>query len=165
MTGRARHLLDDRSGAVLVETVIVFVPLLTFFLAVLQVLEIGAANLVIKRAASVAARAAIVVLPDSEEYYPGSGVNSFSGKRSEEIHEAARMILATNSSFVASSANVTVTPAANNDPLTATVSARFRCGVMCLGGSVRLSGSATHTYQGAKYSYDYGNLSDFNPTP
>jgi Flp pilus assembly protein TadG len=162
MTARHRRLFSDQDGAVLVETLVTLVPLLVFFLAVLQLLEICAGSLIVKRAASAAARAAIVVLPDSDEYYD-SPVNTWQGQRRQEVTEAARMILRTNTSFDADAANVDVTPVQNHDPLTATVRARFKCGVICLGGSVELSGSATHIYQGAQYIYDFFSWSDYNP--
>ena len=166
MNAGSRRRFARQRGAVLVETLVTMVPVLGFFFGVLQVTELCTADLVVQRAASAAARAAIVVMPDSKQYYPDSEVNAFSGKRQEEITRAADMILATNSNYVPNSARVAIVRRGQgiSDPLTATVSADFNCGVTCVGQSVTLTATDTRAYQGAQYSYDFATLSDFDPS-
>ncbi len=64
-------LLDDKRGVVLLEFLIAFVPLWTFFLCVVQVAFFARANLMVKHAADSAARSAVVVLPDDPNEYGG----------------------------------------------------------------------------------------------
>jgi len=64
-------LLVDRRGTVFLEFLVVFVPLWTFFLSLVQLALISHANLVVKHAADAAARSAVVVLPDDPNEYGG----------------------------------------------------------------------------------------------
>lgn len=69
--GREDPLLVDRRGTVFLEFLIVFVPLWTFFLSLVQLALISHASLIVKHAADSAARSAIVVLPDDPSEYGG----------------------------------------------------------------------------------------------
>ncbi len=86
-------LVREVKGAVYVELLIAYLPVLFFFLATWQLIEMAAANLIVKRAASAAARAAVVVLPDNPRYYGGAGVNSPTGLKKVDIDQAARLVL------------------------------------------------------------------------
>jgi len=150
----------DQRGAVFVEHLIAYLPVMFFFLATWQLMELCAAHLILKRAASAAARAAVVVLPDDPAFYDGVPKDSFSGKRKEDIEFAAALILSTSPHF---SKDFTVEAPSNlkgGQPLTATVKAKFQCfagwvSLVCGPTGVReLSAKATYAYQGAAYSYE-----------
>ncbi|MBK8169932.1 MAG: pilus assembly protein [Sandaracinaceae bacterium] len=63
-------------GAVYVEFLIVFIPVLTLFLGSIQAALLYGANLVVRHSATTAARAAIVVLDDEPENYDDQPRNS-----------------------------------------------------------------------------------------
>jgi hypothetical protein len=77
-------LLSDRRGAVYVECLVAFVPVLLLFLCICQLSFIAAAKLVVGHAAYAATRSAIVVLEDDPEHYAGASRGSLSeGDRAE----------------------------------------------------------------------------------
>ena len=96
-------------GAVYVEFLIVIMPFLTLFLGLTQLGLIFAADLLVEHAASTAARAAIVILPDDDKNASyanipvntvgsaGSGLSRYgsapAGGRLDEIKKAARLTL------------------------------------------------------------------------
>ena len=82
---RRAPLWRDARGAVFVEQLIAFLPVMFFFLAAWQLMELCAGDLLVKRAASAAARAAVVVLPDDPMFYGDVAVNSFTGARRRDI--------------------------------------------------------------------------------
>lgn len=88
-----RALQNDRSGAVYVEFIIAFLPLLVFFSSLVQLAVLQTADLVTKHAATVAARAAVVVLPDDPKFYGGEQKNQASGQRLSDIQMAATIPL------------------------------------------------------------------------
>lgn len=142
-----------------VETLIVFLPVLFFFMVTLQLIELWTGSIVARHAAWMAARAASVVLPDDPAFYGGVPVNSYQGRRREEVTQAARSILAAKSQFDAGGTSVEVEGEENGGPLRVTVNAPFRCfapfvNVVCGGGSRNLIGRATHVYHGANYAYE-----------
>jgi hypothetical protein len=69
------RLRDDESGIAYVEFLIAFIPFFVMFLGMIQIALYFSANLLVRHAASTAARAAIVVLPDDPEYYDDEPVN------------------------------------------------------------------------------------------
>jgi len=155
----AEKLLIDARGAVFVEHLIVFLPCMFFFLATLQTIELCTGNLVIKRAASAAARAAVVVLPDDPKNWGGAPIHAFEGARAAAVIEATRMILKADSHFDPGSASVAVTGASGVGPLTATVTARYRCfagfvNLVCAGSSRELKGVFTQAYHAAGYIHE-----------
>lgn len=158
--GSARKLRDATDGAVLVEYLIALLPVLTFFLATWQLIELSTGNLILKRAASAAARAAIVVLPDDQSFYAGAPVNRFVGLRKSDVESAARSILDIAGPGRFTNVRVEISPAepSGNVVLTTTVTADFRCfagwvSFVCGGSSRTLSARSTHVYQGAPYQY------------
>jgi hypothetical protein len=155
----SRELVNDQSGAVFVEHLIVFVPTMFFFLATMQTILLCTGDLVIRRAASVAARAAVVVLPDDPLKYEGVGINEFSGARRAAIIEATRMILEADPHFDRNAVQVSVSGASGVGPLTATVTAPYRCfasfvNLVCGGSSRQLRATSWQAYQGANYAYE-----------
>ena len=77
-------------GAVYVEFLIAFMPLLVMFMSLVQLAFVQIANIVTKHAAVAAARAAVVVLPDDPSYYGGQKVNEAAGARLTAIEGAAK---------------------------------------------------------------------------
>lgn len=147
---------DD--GAVFVETLIAYLPVMFFFMATWQLCELCAAHLIVVRSASAAARAAAVVLPDDPFYYEGTGLNAFEGTRKGDIELAAKMVLAA-APQISDDPVITVSGASGAGPVKATVVANFHCAagwvsLVCGGGGVRsLRAEAEYAYQGAKYTF------------
>jgi hypothetical protein len=94
-----RDLASDGRGAVYVETIICFLPVFILFLGVVQLSFIASAKLVVRHAAVMGARSAIVVLEDDDpgRYgeegfgvidYQGSGA-SVASTRDEELRHIA----------------------------------------------------------------------------
>jgi hypothetical protein len=155
----------DRRGTIYIEYLITVIPVLAFFVATWQFIELATADLVLRRAASAAARAAAVVLPDDPLFYRGE--NGPDAKKMEDVELAAKEILGTMcvpgiatvpSGFT--DADVSVSPDRTpGEPITATVTAQFHCAMgwasmVCGGrGTRQLVAKATYAYQGAHYHY------------
>lgn len=153
-----RTRLAKNEGAVFVEMLIAYLPIMFFFMATWQLSELCAAHLVVLRAASAAARAAAVVLPDDPFYYEGTGINAFEGSRKGDIELAAKMVLAA-APQISDDPVISVSGNSGNGPVKATVVANFHCAagwvsLVCGGGGVRaLRAEAEYAYQGAKYTF------------
>ena len=153
-----RRRLGANDGAVFVETLIAYLPVMFFFMATWQLCELCAAHLVVVRSASAAARAAAVVLPDDPFYYEGTGLNAFEGTRKSDIELAAKMVLAA-APQISDDPVISVSGASGTGPVKATVVANFHCAVgwvslVCGGGGVRsLRAEAEYAYQGAQFTY------------
>jgi hypothetical protein len=149
----ARH----TRGAIAVEYLIAFLPVMYFFASIWQIADLYAGHLIVQRAASAAGRAASVVLPDDPAYYGGAGP-TYAGLRRTQIELAANLVLQA-STKIAAAPQVTIEGASGNGPLTATVRARFLCfpgwGNLVCGadGQQLLTASARYPYHGAKYTY------------
>src|SRR6188768_1377485 len=91
-----REVLSNERGAVFVEKLIVYLPLLLTFFLGWELAELGAASIMVQRACAAAGRAAMVVLPDDPVFYDGEPVHSYSGMRRDDIELAAGMILSAN---------------------------------------------------------------------
>ncbi len=155
---------SDARGAIFVETLIAFFPVVVFFLAVWQVADACAAHLIVKRAESAAARAAVVVLPDDGRFYgadANTGVNSLGGVRQDDIDSAARLVLAASPHFTSTSSQVELSPGKFQGKalVTAKVTADYRClarwvSFVCgASGTIPMTAEASLPYQGASYQY------------
>jgi len=157
--------IDDQRGAVYVEMLIAYVPVLAFFFGVLQLADIAAAHLIVQHAASAAVRAAVVVMPDDPVFYEGGrdGAEPQDNKRAD-IERAADTVLRATHRLISDGDNVelnreiAITHDAGHlrDPVTARVSARYRCfaTIFCgLSGTVTLNEEATLPYQGARFKF------------
>jgi len=80
---------NDRRGAVYVEFLAAFFPILTFFLSLVQFAFLQTAAIVVQSSALKAVRVAAVVIHDDPAYY-NVDQGSVSGKRKEMIVDAAR---------------------------------------------------------------------------
>jgi hypothetical protein len=154
---RDRGILQHDGGAVFVEHLIALCPVLVLALFVWQSLELWRGDLLLQHAALVAARAAVVVLPDDPAFYGGVAVDEFAGARRTEIELAAALVLAHSARFSGKPV-VQLDRAARHEPLTVSVSATYDClpgwpSRLCLGGRRLLSATATLPYEGAAYLY------------
>lgn len=155
-----RDLTRDTRGAIFVEYLIAYLPVIFFFLATWQLIDLCAAHLIVKRAASAAGRAAVVVMSDDPAYYGGAAKDSLDGKRQEDVKLAAALILAVNPHMGAFDVTVSPTHPRESVPLTTTVTVDFHCfaawaSLVCgVGGKRQLSAKSTYAYQGASYNYD-----------
>jgi Flp pilus assembly protein TadG len=139
-----RTLLRDERGAALVEMLIAFPLVLLVFLSLFELTHIFAADLIVKRAASAAARAAIVFLGDSPAYHEGGP------PRESFPAEAARRVLLASPHLDPNSLNVAIAGQQRDFALlTATVTTSFSCAAfislpICgLDGKVPLRAQAT----------------------
>lgn len=89
----AKKLLEERSGAAIVETLFVFPTFFAFFSVIVQLCYLEVAALGTQHAAIVAARAAIVVAGDDPQHYGNSDVGTLDGQRRTEVEEAAKNAL------------------------------------------------------------------------
>jgi hypothetical protein len=152
-----RHLGDAR-GAVFVEKLIVYLPLMMTFFGAWELAELGAAKLVVQRACAAAGRAAMVVLPDDPVFYDDEPVGSYDGQRRADIELAAGMILSAvprlREDFVV---DVSGAPSDTTGTIDVTVTAPYDCGLVSLvcgdDDSIELTAASTHQYHGAKYAY------------
>lgn len=85
---------DRQRGAIFVEFLIVFLPLLALILCLIQLALIYVGKATSQRAANAAVRAAVVILDDDPRYYGGAPRNAATGARLEEIRRAAVIPLA-----------------------------------------------------------------------
>ncbi len=81
-------------GAIHVEFLVVFLPLLALILCLVQLALIYVGKAVTQRAANAAVRAAVVVLDDDPRWYGGAPRNVATGARAEAIRQAAVIPLA-----------------------------------------------------------------------
>jgi len=149
--------LRATQGAVYIEYLIALLPVLLSALVIWQLLELWMGELMVRRAASVAVRAAAVVLPDDPAFYDGAPLHRFTGLRKTDIELSAALVLAASPQFV-EKPKVTVIISASENYVTARVTAPFECfsgglGLVCGGTRRQLTAAATYPYQGAQYEY------------
>ena len=155
---RSKARLKQDEGAVFVEMLIAYLPVMFFFMATWQLAELAAAHLVVQHAAAMTARAAAVVIPDDPFYYDGTATDAYTGSRKDDVELAAKMILA-SAPQISNDPQITVTGASGNGPMKATVAANFHClagwvSLVCGAGGVRtITVSAESAYHGAKYQF------------
>jgi hypothetical protein len=158
-------IVRDSKGSVLVETLISILVPIFFFFTTWQLADLLTAQLIIKHAAVVAARAAIVVGPDDPRFYGGQGVNDLSGgTRLDDVKNAAALVLAASPHFASGGFSVNLQGSfAPGGTVTATVAATYPCfsgwlnAVCGFSNSRILSGIAVLPYQGAGFPYDSNN--------
>jgi Flp pilus assembly protein TadG len=145
--------IRDESGAAYVETLVAFLPTLFFFLAVLQYGEVAAANLVVRRAAQAAVRAAVVVYPDDPRFYEGAAPS----QRSPYVQEAARRTLLAAPELDVTGASVSVSGnLSGTSDITVNLTVPYHCSVfwarvVCgLDGVLSLNARSTLPYLGMR---------------
>ena len=162
---RLRHHVQ---GAVYVEFLVAFMPLLVAFECLLQLTEVHIAGLVTAHAAQCAARAAAVVLPDDPAHYQGVPVGLLQGARRRDVERAAGLPLQAVRGIV--SARLRLGDARGGDrPAEWSQGARalrlevtYQCRIplarrlVCdaASGHAELAATAPVVTQGARYAYD-----------
>lgn len=152
--------VKNQRGVVYLEMLIGFLPVFLFFLGTLQVADASVAHLVIEHAATAAARATVVVMPDDGAYYndeDNAHVDEFGDYRQSDIERAADTILAANPRLDSSFANTWPDKLkyADREVVTTTVTAPYRCLVpLFCPVELVMSASAQLIYQGAHYKYE-----------
>jgi hypothetical protein len=119
------------------------------------------AHLVVQHAAAAAARAAVVVGPDDPRFYDDQKVDDLnSGLRLQDVKSAAALVLGAVPAFRDGAFELKLDGSfRDNEPLTATLTAGYRCSVrwlnaVCGGGELRsLTATASLPYQGASYVF------------
>lgn len=170
MKALAKEILGETRGAVYVEFLIAFLPLFSFFLCLVQLAMLQTANLIVKHAAVVATRAAVVILPDDPNRYGGATINRAEGTRREKIVQAATIPLSTLEDFPFPDVRFPTEENGGDDRVAfgkddlvrVQVSQFYRCRVplartiVCgpLLGVKRLRGEASLPLQGASYGYE-----------
>jgi hypothetical protein len=160
---KLRRPIRDARGAVFVEKLIVYLPLLMTFFGAWELAELGAAKLVVQRACAAAGRAAMVVLPDDPVFYDDEPVGSYDGQRRADIELAAGMILSAvprlREDF---EVDVTDAPGDTTGTIDVSLTAPYDCGLVSLvcgdDDSIQLTAASTHQYHGAKYAYSSAAL-------
>jgi len=145
------------AGTVYVEYLVALLPFLLLALSGLQLLELWTGQILVKRAALAAVRAAAVVLPDDPRFYDDLPTGRCEGARKSAIELAASLVLAPVPQF-RELVDVQLELPPGSTLLTATVRARFSCSlgfvsVVCGGGERVLSAHASFPYQAARYVY------------
>jgi hypothetical protein len=156
-----RSLRQDARGSVALEGLIAFAPLWLGFASLCQLSDLYVHQLLVGRAAAVAARAAVVVLPDDGAHYTdpdNRSLHRFVGERRASIERAAHAVLAASPSLTPVS--VSVSGELSEDSLATTrVVADYSClplvfAVGCGSRRVRrLEGSVALPYHYAGYRY------------
>lgn len=157
-------------GAVYVEFLIAFLPLFSFFLCLVQLAMLQTANLIVKHAAVVATRAAVVILPDDPQKYGGVSIDRAEGMRRDKIVQAATIPLSTLDDFPFPEVRFPTTEGGSDDRVAfgrddlvrVQVTSMYRCRVplartiVCgaFFGIKRLRGEASLPNQGASYGYE-----------
>jgi Flp pilus assembly protein TadG len=152
----------DERGATYVESLIALPIMFALFNALVLCGYLCAGKLIVQRAASAAARAAVVFLPDDPEYYERSDTKSGNKSASKEacVKHAARKVLMASPFFLTTDADLDVKiEGAKKEyaPTTVTVRAKYDCSsflgaflcrlVSGQANVVPLSAAATLAYQ------------------
>jgi hypothetical protein len=113
-------LLNERHGAVYVEFLVAFMPLLVLFLCIAQLADLYSGQLVVKHAAYRTARAGAVVFPDDPANY-----NAVS--KEEDVRAAGRAILDAKRTLRSSSIELSHGGEHDRRPVEVAIRARMQC--------------------------------------
>jgi hypothetical protein len=154
-------------GAIYVEFLLAFMPLFVLFLGIVQLFDLDVTWIIANHAAQLAARTAVVVLPDDPSYYDGAEVNHPTGKRRDAIRSAAMQALKAARS--ATEVRLTFPESAGgggdktalqrDDLVRVHLDVRFQCRVplvskmVCPNGPRVLATEAAMPLQGAEFTY------------
>lgn len=151
-------LKDDKRGAVLVEFVVAFVPLMTVFFVFVQLSQLAIARLLVKHAAVVGARSAAVF------YNEHDNVPEMCGKDGKgKVDDAVNAALGHWSNRITATTDVTDTSNREGDgpynlvtvKVTAVVSCKVPLGrLICPAGKTIMIDTKSMPHQGARYKSD-----------
>lgn len=159
---KARALRRRERGAVYVEFIIAFLPMLIFFECLVQLGGLYQAKIIAHHAASTAVRAAVVVLHDDPKHYDGVALGSYSGARKDAIEKAASIPLRAQRNIVDFELKLDKSQYGRNDLVKVTLNVDYRCAVpiarriVCAPFSMQkqLTAEAALQNQGADYEYE-----------
>lgn len=153
-------LTRDVRGAVYVEFLAVFFPILTFFLTLVQFAFLQTAAVIVQHAAMRGVRVAATTIYDDPAYYGGDGQGVASAKRLAPALDAARLPLVGLGNVSSATVKVDKPTYGRNDLITMTVSYEYVCSVplgrilVCGPGSKKtLYGQAALPNHGAEFIY------------
>ena len=156
MTQARNNLRLNSAGAVYVEFLIAFLPLLVLFFCVAQFADLYAARFVVNHAAYRTARAGAVVYPDDPEHY-----NAVT--KDEEVEAAGYAILAAKRNILGADIDVSHGGVHDRTPVEVRITARVECifpianRLMCstlaLSPTRVVEGSARLPAHAARYEY------------
>jgi hypothetical protein len=161
-----RDLRAATRGAVMVEFLIAFLPVATFFLAIVQYCFLQSAAIITQFAAGKAVRAAVVVLHDDPAFYGDEDEGRPTGERLKAITRAAMVPLRTTGA-TADAVKLTFDSQAYgaHDLVGLTLEYTYRCKVplarllTCGASGVRtITAKTAMQNQGAEYEYDLLSL-------
>jgi hypothetical protein len=148
-----KPLVRDARGAIYVEFLIAFMPILTMFLGIVQIADLHQARLIVSHAAMVGARAAVVVIPDDGQFYENSQPGTVDGKRKQAIVKAVSIPLRASRSITELRVTFPTTAGGSDDKTTygrddlvrVKVEARYQCRVPLVNRMVCPDKSSTRT--------------------
>jgi Flp pilus assembly protein TadG len=115
-------LREDRRGAVYVEFLVAFLPMLTLFLSIVQLADLYAAKLVVRHAAYRAARAGAVVFPDDPANYEDGA------SKMDDVRMAGLIVMHAKGTIIDGDVEVTSgTEYEPGQPVNVKVTATYRC--------------------------------------
>lgn len=115
----------DTRGSTYLETLIALPILFVAFVTLMLFGRLAVGHLIAQRAASAGARAAVVILPDDDEYYGTEGTAT----KEECVAEAVRRVLMASPMFRLDDVGVEISGRKSEwAPLTVHVRARYDCG-------------------------------------
>lgn len=144
----------------MVEFIVVFVPLITLFLCMIELSRLAIAHLMVERAAGMAVRACAVIKDqpkNCDETSSGSGADDLIRLAASK---GLRPWADTNISLAA--VECTTQKPSGEDKLK--LSAQFRCivpiarDIICSGGSRAIDATTRYAHQGASYNCEYAHM-------
>jgi len=160
----------DTRGAAMVEAVVVFVPLMTLFLCMIELSRLAIAHLMVERAAGMAVRACAVI----KDQPKNCDETALSGEPDGLVRQAAAEGLRPwlDSNILLDAVECQTQKPSGEDTLR--LRARFQCAVpiardiLCTGSagasastagaSRALSATARYAHQGASYNCEYAHM-------
>lgn len=129
---RTRKLARDQRGAVFVEFIVVFVPVMLLFLCIVELTRLSIASMMLQRSAGIAARACAVIV--QQPLHCDRNVDDRTGQDPNQANEVLNAAIVALKPLKPDSLKVDAAPCTvGTDPTpqsgtdTATVRARFRC--------------------------------------
>jgi hypothetical protein len=166
MKPRARSLLVDERGLVHAQLLLVYLPVVFFFFATIQIGELAATHLVFNHALYAGSRKAIVTFPNDPKLYANEAVDDLEGPLRQAavmqvVRDAFRAAPAIDLSSIRLEFAFVATGNGDEPVLLETrLSARAKCigGTLALfvcgpSGSWQLNAKTRDLYHGARYKY------------
>lgn len=157
-------MIQDERGITHVETLVAVPVLFVVFACMFLFAHLCAAHLIVRRAASAAARAAVVFLPDDPVYYGSEGAAT----KEQCVRQAVRQVLVASPQFKIAEPNLEVTITGARSvwaPTTVTVRAQYDCSKFLGGYFLCGTDRVAHIKAEATLSYQEGPIEDQRTGP